>query len=116
MSLAKLLAKRDKLITDLDEVKKKIADLQATSIDLTRVVTGAVVAFTYGRGDDKRKLQGTVLGRKAQEKGAELVRIQTGDGFDAQTITTFISNIDGIVSSPVPADTGEAPTEGGSAE
>jgi hypothetical protein len=104
MSLQKLQEKKTKIEAALAEIVKKIAEARSSSIDLTRVVAGAVVTFTYGKGEGKKVLTGTVLGRKAAEKGAELVRLTVGEGFDAQTVTTFIANVNTIVSSPVPAD------------
>lgn len=84
-------------ITEIDD---KIAELQvkkvgleaklADIVDPDMVVAGANIEFEYGKGDGRRTLLGTVLGRKNAEagaKGGDLVKVAVGEGFDAQIVT-----------------------------
>jgi hypothetical protein len=74
----------------------ELVALAEGELDLSRVEQGTEVRFTYGRAETKKELVGTVLGRKAQPKGADLVRISTGEGFDAQVVTVYVHNVTAI--------------------
>lgn len=86
-------------IADIDasiaKLQAKRAELEASAaneVDFDKVQAGAVVTFTYGKGETKRELTGQVLGRKNAEpgaKGGDLVRVAVGEGFDAQIVTVY---------------------------
>lgn len=63
--------------------KGKSAGLEAA------VVEGAVVTFTFGRGEEKKRtLTGTVIAvRPAGEKQAPAARVRVGSGFDEEVLT-----------------------------
>lgn len=86
-------------IADIDEKIKNLTAARAvlvpkldSEVDDAAIQAGAVVTFTYGKGETKRELTGQVLGRKNAEpgtKGGDLIRIAVGEGFDAQIVTTY---------------------------
>lgn len=83
----------------LETLNAKRAELLVAAeseLDLSRVEQGTEVRFIYGRAETKKELVGTVLGRKAQPKGADLLRISTGEGFDAQIVTVYVHNVTAI--------------------
>jgi hypothetical protein len=101
-------------VADLDEQIKKLTakrdELNAkadSEVDYDKVQAGAVVTFTYGKGETKRELTGQVLGRKNAEpgtKGGDLIRIAVGEGFDAQIVTTYPACVTKIHADEVPAE------------
>jgi hypothetical protein len=85
--------------TKLETLNTKRAELLVAAeseLDLSRVEQGTEVRFIYGRAESKKELTGTVLGRKSQPKGADLIRISTGEGFDAQVVTVYVNNVTAI--------------------
>jgi hypothetical protein len=65
----------------------KIAETEAAAaneVDFSRVVTGAVVTFNYGKGEKATVLTGTVLGVNTPEKGAAQAKVAVGEGFKAE--------------------------------
>lgn len=86
--------------------KAKIEKLQAEKaellvkaegeLDLSRVEQGTEVRFTYGRADTRKEYTGTVLGRKAQPKGADLIKVSVGEGFDAQVLSAYIHAVTAV--------------------
>lgn len=93
-------------IADIDA---KIAALQVTragletkaaaEVDHAAVVEGRTITFNYGKGENVRTLTGLVLGRKDPEagaKGAPLVKVAVGSGFDAQIVTIYPAQVTAI--------------------
>lgn len=75
--------------------KGKGAGLEAS------VVEGAVVTFTFGRGEEKKRtLTGTVIGtRPAGEKQAPAARVRVGSGFDEEVLTIhpgWVTAVEGV--------------------
>ena len=78
----------------------RIAELEvkaANEFDTSLVKPGAVVDAVFGRGDKKRAMnRAIVLAVRSQEKGADQVRIQAGEGFDVVTETVLINHITAV--------------------
>jgi hypothetical protein len=71
-----------------------------SEVDSAAIVTGAGVTFDYGKGTTRRELSGVVTGVKAADpanpKSATLVRVAVGDGFAAQIVTIYTSNVKSV--------------------
>ncbi|MFN7318118.1 MAG: hypothetical protein ACK5S6_01290 [bacterium] len=78
------------LVAERDELQAKVGP----ELDTARIEQGTEVSFIYGR--DKALKVGTVLGRGKTERGAELVRIITGSGLTAETVTVYVQAIQAI--------------------
>lgn len=97
-------------ITDIDtaiaKLQVKRVELEgklASEVDTAAVQPGRTVTFEYGKGENKRTLTGLVLGRKDAEpgtKGGDLVKVAVGEGFDAQIVTIYPSNVSAIAPLP----------------
>lgn len=90
------LAKIDAAIAKLQAERVTIAAQAEAEIDDSRIEQGTIVTFEYGRAEKRRVLTGTVLGRKAQEKGVDLIKVTVGEGFDAEVVTTLITAVTSI--------------------
>lgn len=78
----------------------RIAELEvkaANEFDTSLVTPGAVVDAVFGRGEKKRAMnRAVVLAVRSQEKGADQVRIQAGEGFDVVVETVLINHITAV--------------------
>lgn len=86
-------------------IDAKIEKLQAERADLVikaandvtqKFAIGDSINFKYGRAEKVRTRTGVVIAVKSQEKGADLVKVQTGTGFDTEFVTIYPANITGI--------------------
>lgn len=87
-------AKLKDLREDIAELNAKIEKKQAQILLLEQEATneaaiealkqGDSVAYVYGRALNKRVLSGTVLIAGKTDKGAVQLKVQFGDGFDAE--------------------------------
>lgn len=84
----------------LPALMARIAELEvkaANEFDTSLVKPGAVVDAVFGRGDKKRAMnRAVVLAVRSQEKGADQVRIQAGEGFDVVVETVLINHITAV--------------------
>mgnify|MGYP003489857980 FL=1 len=88
---------RTKLI-ELDLQKAALEKELASFIDTNAIVFGTVVIFVFGRGEKRRELQGTVVGRKeGDEKRVAKLKIGVGDGFDAELFEISVKDVVTIV-------------------
>lgn len=85
---------QEKLAAAVALVAKLTAAINSEAI-LNNVAKGNEVVFTFGRGDKKRELTGTVVGIRDDEKLGRLVAISvTGDDeFDTQTYKVNVRDI-----------------------
>ena len=83
--ITKLQAKRAELIA------KFAADVSV------RVAVGDAIEFKYGRAEKVRSVVGVVVGRKSQEKGADLLRVQIGENFDTAFVTIYPNAVTSIL-------------------
>lgn len=85
------LADLDAAIAKLQVRRAALAQATATSdVDPDTVQAGMVVSFLYGKGEGRKTLRGTVVGRRDPEegkKGGSFVKIAVGEGFDATLVS-----------------------------
>lgn len=75
--------------------KERIAALEAEeAAEAIRenIETGDEIEFEFGRGETKQSLKGVILGQKDDSNG-RWVKVQVGEGFDAETKTIRIAAI-----------------------
>lgn len=115
-----LIADIDKKITDLTIKRTALAAQADAEVNYAHVVEGAVVEFSYGKGESVRKYEGSVVAVAQADptvpKSAPQVRVAFGSGMTAQIVTVYLSKVERVISSPVavaaPADETPAPVEG----
>lgn len=105
-------------------INTKIAALQAllpalqlaaaSEVDLDSVKAGAVVTIERGRGETKQTITGAVvLGVANPEKGGAQVKVQYGEGFDANIVTVPLNAVKAVTTPVAPVGDvlqgGEAP-------
>lgn len=93
-------AKLQAAIDAIAKLQAKLPELQAAAdneFDTDLVVPGVKVEVVFGRAEKKRPYIGTVVARKSQPKGGDVVKVQTGEGFDATFVTVNLVNIVRIV-------------------
>lgn len=100
MSNKAKIASIDAKIKKLTEERAELVALSADEIDTDCIDTGYVITFKYGRGDKVVSKTGTVLGRKVQEKTADLIKVAVGEGFDAEIVTIYPNAVTKIDSAP----------------
>lgn len=91
-----LVAKRDKLNVEIAELEV----LAANEIDTSTIEVGTRVVANYGRGDKARSVVAEVLGVRREEGKATLFKAKIGEGFDAEIVTLFESQVTGLYSEP----------------
>ncbi len=83
-------------------IDAKIEKLQAERADLVikaandvtqKFAVGDSINFKYGRAEKARTETGVVVAVKVQDKGADLVKVQIGTGFDTEFVTIYPANI-----------------------
>ncbi len=89
--------------TKIADIDAKIAKLQAAraeleqaalyEVDTSDLKAGDSVDFEFGRGEKRRNMTGVVSAIKREEGKAGLVRIVSGEGFDAEIVTVFEASI-----------------------
>lgn len=81
------LAAIDARIAKLQQQRDELAAAPDTDL-FSKITTGDRVIAEYGRGEKRRTVEGTVLGKKpAEGKAPAQVRIAVGEGFDAEVLT-----------------------------
>jgi hypothetical protein len=76
---------------------KELEVKAANEFDTSLVKPGAVVDAVFGRGEKKRSMnKATVIAVRSQDKGADQVRIQAGEGFDVVVETVLINHITSV--------------------
>ena len=103
-----LRTKLTKVIEAIEVARTRLIelDLQKTAlekeldsfIDTNAIVFGTVVVFVFGRGEKRRELTGTVVGRKeGDEKRVAKLKVGVGDGFDATLFEITVKDVTAIV-------------------
>lgn len=110
------MSAKTKLQAVLDTIAKlqaKLPELElaaANEFDTDVVVPGTKVEVRFGRAEKVRSYIGTVVARKSQPKGGDVLRVQAGEGFDATFITVSLANVVRVVGDDeavsVPSDDG----------
>jgi hypothetical protein len=93
---AKIAANEAK-IAKLQAENLELAAAAENEIDMSKVVAGARVQFNYGR--PAKALVGVIKGVKVPaegQKGGTIVRIEVGEGADADIVSVFPSAITGF--------------------
>lgn len=96
MSIREQIAAKNAKIVKLQAEVAELTLRADTEIDPSLVVVGATVDVVFGRAEKKRSLTGVVLARKSQDKGPDLIRVQVGEGFEAEIVTAYVSNVTGV--------------------
>lgn len=91
-AIAKLQAKREALVIAL-----------ANNLTAEKLVPGAVVEFSSGRGEAKVTESGTVLAVIVNPKGGTVVRVFVNAGADSRVASPFMSQIIRVVGDSEPA-------------
>jgi hypothetical protein len=78
--IAAAQAKVDKLIASL----AKLDAGQANAAAIEALTAGDSVAYVFGRGDKRRVLNGIVRATNKNDKGVLQLKVETGEGFDAE--------------------------------
>lgn len=79
--------------TKIDAITARITKLETAKAELVakavsfNVAIGDSISFKYGRAEKVRTETGTVVARKSQAKGADLLKVQIGTGFDTEFVT-----------------------------
>lgn len=66
----------------------KLAELEAAAAAgnaMANLASGDVIEFMFGRGETRKQRAGVVLGIAETDKGKR-IKIQTGEGFDAEIL------------------------------
>lgn len=98
------MSAKQKLQAAIDAIAKlqaKLPELEAAAaneFDTDLLVPGIRVEVVFGRAEKRRTYTGTVVARKAQPKGGDVLKVQVGEGFDASFVTVSVSNVTRIVS------------------
>lgn len=79
--LTKALEKAQKIQDKIDGFERE----QANAAQIEALAAGQQVAYVYGRALNKRVLSGTVRYVGKNDKGALLLKVETGEGFDIET-------------------------------
>jgi hypothetical protein len=79
--IAKLHAERAELVAEAEADVTQKFDI------------GDSINFKYGRAEKARTETGTVVAVKSQKKGADLVKVQIGTGFDTEFVKIYPANI-----------------------
>lgn len=102
MSTSKLAALRARVAA----LQVKIAELEAKGEAGDFIAKqGDVVVYLFGRGENVQEYTGTVLGVRQPaegEKGGTIVKIITGEGYDAEVRGVFMSKVLRLASDPAP--------------
>lgn len=82
-------------ITKLETEKAALIAKAAADVSV-KVAIGDSISFKYGRAEKVRTETGTVVARKSQDKGADLLKVQIGTGFDTEFVTIYPNAINAI--------------------
>lgn len=76
-----------KALEKAEKIAEKIAALEATVANeaaIEALSAGDEVVYVYGRALNKRVLSGTVSATKKNDKGVVQLKVEHGEGFDAE--------------------------------
>lgn len=94
-------AKIAALKAKIEKMQTQVTELEAAAeneVDTSKLAPGVKVQFNYGR--PAKSLIGVIKGVKVPaegQKGGTIVRIETGEGADADIVSVFPSAIVGFV-------------------
>jgi hypothetical protein len=89
------IAKIDAQIVKLQAKRQSVIDGRPakTKASVALPSIGDEISFNYGRGVTVTQLSGTVLGVKNEPGKPVVIRAQVGEGFDAEIVSLFPSQI-----------------------
>lgn len=104
-----------RIAADAALINKVAAQKDEQDVNLQELVQpGRKVAFTFGRADTAVELQGTVVARREQTPGQRgsyaQVKVQVGEGFDAEFKTVHPNSVTRFLDEAAPAT--DAPAAG----
>jgi hypothetical protein len=102
-------AKLQATIDAIAKLQAKLPELEAAAaneFDTSVVQPGVRVEVKFGRAEKVRTYIGTVIARKSQPKGGDVLRVQAGEGFDATIITVALANVIRVVGADEADSTG----------
>lgn len=121
VKLAELREDRLKAMEKVNKIDEKIAALEnaaANEAAIEALKAGDAVAYVYGRALNKRVLSGTVSATKKNDKGIVQLKVEHGEGFDAEfhliDATALLFNSEEIEKAQADIDAAKAAAEKGS--
>ncbi|UYA98636.1 hypothetical protein IVIADoCa4_16 [Xanthomonas phage vB_Xar_IVIA-DoCa4] len=87
VKLNELREDRAKALEKVAKIDEKIAAIEASIANeaaIEALKAGDAVAYVYGRALNKRVLSGTVSATKKNDKGIVQLKVEHGEGFDAE--------------------------------
>jgi sRNA-binding protein len=84
MAKLTIQALKDRIAADT----KKLAEMEAAAAAgnaMANLASGDVIEFMFGRGETRKQRAGVVLGIAETDKGKK-IKVQTGEGFDAEIL------------------------------
>lgn len=120
VKLAELREDRLKAMEKVNKIDEKIAALEnaaANEAAIEALKAGDAVAYVYGRALNKRVLSGTVSATKKNDKGIVQLKVEHGEGFDAEfhliDATALLFNSEEIEKAQADIDAAKAAAEKG---
>ncbi|UVB02992.1 hypothetical protein IVIADoCa2_15 [Xanthomonas phage vB_Xar_IVIA-DoCa2] len=121
VKLAELREDRLKAMEKVNKIDEKIAALEnaaANEAAIEALKAGDAVAYVYGRALNKRVLSGTVSATKKNDKGIVQLKVEHGEGFDAEfhliDATALLFSSEEIEKAQADIDAAKAAAEKGS--
>lgn len=91
------IADIDAKIAALNVTRAELVIASENEVDPAKLVAGANITFNYGKGKDVRSLEGSIIGVKPADptvpKSTTLLRVATGEGFEAQVVTIYPASV-----------------------
>lgn len=121
VKLNELREDRAKALEKVAKIDEKIAALEnaaANEAAIEALKAGDAVAYVYGRALNKRVLSGTVSATKKNDKGIVQLKVEHGEGFDAEfhliDATALLFSSEEIEKAQADIDAAKAAAEKGS--
>jgi hypothetical protein len=100
-SIRQQIADIDTKIASLQVERTKLEEAAKNEVNPEALTAGVVIEFNYGKGTEKRVLQGPIVGVKladpAVPKSSTMLRVAVGEGFDAQLITVYPAQVTKVI-------------------
>lgn len=78
------IAKAQAKVDSLNEKLVKLDSIEANAAQLEALKAGDAVSYVFGRAANRRVLSGIVRATNKNDKGVLQLKVETGEGFDAE--------------------------------
>lgn len=116
--LADLREDLEKAIAKATKIDEKIKDLEreiANESIIDNLAAGDTVTYVYGRAANRRVLSGTVRASGKNDKGVTQIKVEYGDGLDAEfqliDASALLFNADDVAAAQAAIDQANAERE-----